>query len=383
MHNIKFYPVGNGDTSQIVLENGKRILIDYRHVKSSEDNKGPEINLCHALRDELKESKQDYFDVVAFTHGDKDHIENSAEFFWFDYKKEFQSPERIKINELWVPAALIIEDFEKDELSTEIAFWRQEARHRLINGSGIKVFSRPDKLKNWLESKGITLESRLHLITDAGKVVNTFNINTDGVEFFCHSPFVKHTDEGDDLRNGAALIFNVRFKAGSELYDYFCTGDSDCTVLEDVVSITQAKGNSNRLAWDLFSLPHHCSHHTLNPEKGERKTLPLEKVKQLLLSGKDGSYILCSSNKIGNDEEAYKQKMPPHVQAKNCYVDYLQQISGCRFVVTMEESPAAKPQPIVFKVEPHGIYLDAMTAASGISYVSSQKTPRAGKQYAT
>jgi len=378
MHKIKFYPVGNGDTSQIVLENGKRILIDYRHVKSSEDNKGPEINLCQTLLDELKESDRDYFDVVAFTHGDKDHIENSTEFFWFEYKKEFQDDSRIKIKELWVPAALIIEDFEKDELSQEIVYWRQEARHRLIKGSGIKVFSRPDKLKDWLESKELSVESRQHLIVDAGKVANTFNINTDGVQFFCHSPFIKHTDDGDDLRNGAALIFNVRFKAGSEFYDYLCTGDSDCSVLEDIVAVSKAKGNQDRLAWDLFSLPHHCSHHTLNPEKGDKKTVPLEKVKELLLSGKEGSYILCSSNRIETDVAAYNQKMPPHIQAKNCYIDFLNQVAGCRFVVTMEESPATKPQPIVFRIETHGIYLDAMTAASGVSYIASQNTPRAG-----
>lgn len=33
MHQIIFYPVGNGDTSQIVLDNGKRILFDFRHQK--------------------------------------------------------------------------------------------------------------------------------------------------------------------------------------------------------------------------------------------------------------------------------------------------------------------------------------------------------------
>lgn len=378
MHTLEFYPVGNGDTSQIILENGKRILIDYRHVSSSENNEGPEINLRQTLRNELKESHRDYFDVVAFTHGDKDHIENSTDFFWLEYKKEFQDDNRIKIKELWVPAALIIEDFAQEELSQEIVYWRQEARYRLVKGAGIKVFSRPDKLKGWLESKNLSVESRRHLIVDAGTTVDTFSIDNDGVEFFCHSPFIKHTDNGDDLRNGAALIFNVRFKAGSEIYDYLCTGDSDCSVLEDIVSVSKAKGNQDRLAWDLFSLPHHCSHHTLNPEKGDKKTVPLEKVKELLLSGKEGSYILCSSNQIGTDDAAYTQKMPPHIQAKNCYLDFLNQVSGCRFIVTMEESPAKKPQPIVFRIEAHGIYLGTMTPASGVSYVTSQKTPRAG-----
>ena len=378
MHKIKFYPVGNGDTSQIVLDNGKRILVDYRHVKSSEDNKGPEINLAQTLRAELEESKRNYFDVVAFTHGDKDHIENSTEFFWLEYKKEFQGDDRIKIKELWVPAALIIEDLAKDELSTEIAFWRQEARYRLINGSGIKVFSRPDQLKKFLEDAGLTVESRQHLIVNAGQLVDTFNIDADGVEFFCHSPFMKHVDEGDDLRNGAALIFNVRFKIGAQTYDYFCVGDSDCTVLEDIVAISKLKGNEDRLAWDLYNIPHHCSHHALNPEKGEKVTVPVKGVKELLLKGQEGGYILCSSDKIEITSAAYEQKMPPHIQAKNTYIAYLKEINGCRFIVTMEESPSGKPAPIVFKIESHGIYLDAIPASSGITYVASQQTPRAG-----
>jgi len=378
MHKIIFYPVGNGDTSQIILQNGKRILFDYRHVKFAEDNKGPEINLCQTLRDELADCDRDYFDVVAFTHGDKDHIENSTEFFWFEYKKEFQGDDRIKINELWVPASMIIEDFSNDTLSTEIAFWRQEARHRLIEGCGIKVFSRPDKLKDWLESKGLTVESRQHLIVDAGTVVDTFSIDNDSIEFFCHSPFVKQVDDSDDMRNGAALVFNVRLNAGMQIYDYFCVGDSDCSVLEDIVSISKAKGNEDRLDWDLFGVPHHCSHHALNPEKGKKETIPVTGVKELLLKGRDGGYMLCSSNELKDDEEAYNQKMPPHIQAKNCYTNHLNQIFGCRFVVTMEESPAANPQPVVFKIESQGITLEAIAASSGISYIASRRTPRAG-----
>lgn len=378
MHQIKFYPVGNGDTSQIVLENGRRILFDYRHVKSSEDDKGPEINLQKTLRDELKEADRDFLDVVAFTHGDKDHIENSSEFFWFEYKKEFQGDDRIKIDELWVPAALIIEELTNDQLSTEIAYWRQEARHRLIEGKGIKVFSKPEKLKDWLESKGLTVENRKHLIVDAGNVVDTFDLDSDGVEFFCHSPFIKHVDEGENLRNGAALIFNVRFKAGSQYYDYFCIGDSDCEVLEDIVSISKDNNNGDRLEWDLYSVPHHCSHHALNPEKGEKTTAPLDKVKELLQSGQEGGYMLCSSQEVDNDKDAYEQKMPPHIQAKNCYEDYLSEVEGCRFIVTMEESPADKPQPIVFDIKTTGVILKSCAAAGGISSVTANRTPRAG-----
>ena len=57
MHQIIFYPVGNGDTSQIILDNGKRILLDFRHLKKAEDGKGPEIDLKARLKEELEGCK--------------------------------------------------------------------------------------------------------------------------------------------------------------------------------------------------------------------------------------------------------------------------------------------------------------------------------------
>jgi hypothetical protein len=105
---IRFYPVGNGDTSQIILDNGRRLLFDFHHLSSSEDNNGPEINLASTLRDELASVDHDYFDVVAFTHGDKDHIENSTSFFELEHATKYQGDGRIKIKTLWVPAAMIL-----------------------------------------------------------------------------------------------------------------------------------------------------------------------------------------------------------------------------------------------------------------------------------
>src|SRR5512134_1850507 len=103
MHQVVIYPVGNGDTCQIILENGRRLLFDYRHIKKSEDGEGPEINLKARLAEELKKAKRQSFDVVAFTHGDKDHIENSTEFFELRHAEKYQGDDRIKIDELWVP----------------------------------------------------------------------------------------------------------------------------------------------------------------------------------------------------------------------------------------------------------------------------------------
>lgn len=376
MHQVIFYPVGNGDTSQIILENGKRLLFDFRHQKQGEDEDTPHIDLMEHLRDQLKKAKRDYLDVVAFTHGDKDHIANSTEFFELQYAEKYQGNGRIKIRELWISAAMILETATNDEQSDEFIIWRQEARHRLKQGKGIQVFSKPEKLKEWLEENGLTLESRRHLITDAGQLAKGFTLAADQVEFFCHSPFIRHVDEGDDLRNGASLIFQVRFEIGGTRINYFAVGDSTYDVLEDIVNITQYHKNDDRLDWDLFNIPHHCSAYALSPEKGERETVPTPKVQELLLHGQHDAYIVSSSDPIPDTADAHTQDMPPHIQAKKAYVKYLNQVGGRKFLVTMEEPNTRAPEPIVFEISGLGCRLTRV--ASGAAAIITSVPPRAG-----
>ena len=376
-HKVIFYPVGNGDTSQIVLANKKRLLFDFRHLNQGEEDDSPCIDLKKRLTDELEDANRDYFDVVAFTHGDKDHIAHSKEFFELRHAKKYQGNGRIKIHELWVPAAMILETAKNDQQSNEFVIWRQEARHRLIEGEGIQVFSKPDKLKAWLEEQGISLDSRRDLITDAGSLAKGFSLADDEVEFFCHSPFIKHCDEGDDLRNSAALIFQVRFEVNSIKTDYFAIGDSNYEVLEDIVNISKDNGNENRLDWDLFNIPHHCSYRALSPEKGDKETEPTEDVEQLLLHGQPDAYMVSSSEPIQDTQEAYKQEQPPHIQAKKAYVRYLKEVKGRKLLVTMEEPNTKKPEPIVFEITGSGCRLLVKTITGAISIITSP-APRAG-----
>lgn len=379
-HRIRFYPVGNGDTSQILLENGKRILFDYRHQKQGEHDDCPVIDLEKALREELRKDNRDYFDVVAFTHGDNDHIQNSTEFFELLHADKYQGPDRIKIRELWVPAAMILETGNRDEQSNEFIIWRQEARHRLKKGQGIQVFSKPEKLKDWLNDQGLTLDSRRHLITDAGQLAKGFSLTNDEVEFFCHSPFVKHVDHDDVLRNEATLIFQVRFEVRGTRTNYFAVGDTTYDVLEDIVRTTNWHGNGERLDWDLFNIPHHCSYRALGPDKGEKETAPTDLVKEFLLHGQNGSYEVSSSNPIDESEDAHEQAQPPHIQAKKTYEKHLHEVQGRGFLVTMEEPSRLNPRLLEFEISNLGLRW-AKVAASASAGIASSKIPRAGKAW--
>lgn len=379
MHQVIFYPVGNGDASQIILENGRRILFDYRHMACGEQEESPEIDLAKRLREELKEAKKASFDVVAFSHGDDDHICGSTDFFELQHSSAHQGGERIKIDELWVPAGMILEAATHTDRKKEVILWRQEARHRLREGKGIRVFSKPDKLKDWFEANKIKLDDRRHLITDAGTLASGFTLANDSVEFFCHAPFIKHCDDGTDiLRNESALIFNVRFKAGEYTFDYLAIGDTTSEVMADIYNATKWHKNLDRLSWDLFNIPHHCSFRALNEEtKGTKETEPVAGVKEVLLSGREGAYLVCSSHPIDDDNEAHERILPPHIQAKRCYVNYLNKISGAKFLVTMEEPNRKKPEPIVFEISGNGIKRGSVTSTGAASLISVE-APRAG-----
>jgi hypothetical protein len=377
MHQVKFYPVGCGDTSQVILANGRRILMDYQHIADTEVNNRPEIDLATTLRTELEDADRDFFDVVAFTHGDEDHVKGSGHFFELEHADKYCGEGRIKIRELWVPAAMLVDTGTQSSLLCDRILLRQEARYRLRQGKGIKIFSRPDMLKTWMVDNDIDYETRKHLFVDAGTVVDGFSLGSDGVEFFVHSPFVAHTDEGDDLRNTCSLIFNVRFLVDGAITDYLAVGDSDYAVLEEVVRITAYHNRLDRLAWDLFNIPHHCSYTALGPDKGKRETIPVEKVKALLKQGRAGSYLVSSSDPIPNRDEYYEQLQPPHIQARNAYERSLKDVGGRKFLVTMEEPNAAHPKPLVFEISGGGCSWKK-TVVTGFSSAAESSPPRAG-----
>lgn len=382
MHEIKFYPVGNGDCSQIILENGKRILLDYRQHSNGIDSDCPEIDLSKQLKNELNKVDRNDFDVVAFTHADKDHIQGCTEFFEFDHAKKYQADDRIKIKELWVPAAILIENVDIDKQSDEFVILRQEARHRFKNNYGIKVFSKPKEFVKWAEKEDIDLETRSDLMVRAGEIVDTLSLKTDGVEFFCHSPYRKQCDDNPDtktVRNKASLIFNIRFSIDNLEYDMLAVGDSDHEVLEDIVNITEYHERDGRLKWNIFNIPHHCSYLALAPsgEKGDKKTIPTEAVKKLLEYGQKDSYMVCSSNPISNDDEAYEQTLPPHIQAKITYEEYLKKAGGRKFLVTMEEPSIKSPKPIVFEISSDGLKKKNLITSAAI-ITGTSKPSRAG-----
>ena len=370
MHTVTMFPLGNADCCRIDLAGGQKILFDYANTRCADDPSDKRIDLAEELRSDLKSAKRDSYDVVAFTHLDTDHFCGATEFFELRHAAKYQGKDRVKIEEMWVPAAAICE--ERADLAEEGRVIQAEARYRLKMGDGIRVFSRPKALEAWLQAQGLTLQSRAHLITDAGQLVPGFSLSEQGVEFFVHSPFATRQDDGTfDDRNMNSLVMQAVFEVLGRQTKVILSADTTHDVWTEIVRITKYHDRQERLEWDVFKLPHHCSYLSLGPEKGKEKTAPVEAVRWLMEEqDQPGATLVSTSDPIPAEDT----DQPPHRQAAKYYRD---NPHGGTFVVTMEHPKVSAPEPLVITIDHRKATIRKRAVAASVA-VTSVAAPRAG-----
>lgn len=372
MPKLTFYPLGNADCCLMDLENGKKLLFDYAATRCENDENDKRIDLPKSLKDDLKATRRNHYEVVSISHLDIDHFKGFSDFFYLNHAAKYQSEERVKIDELWVPAAAIIE--EKSSLGEEHCIVQNEARYRLRNRQGIRVFSRPGLLKDWLCSQGMTLDDVDHLITDAGQIVPNFNIGNDGAEFFVHSPFAKRLNECEVIdRNSDSIVMHVTFEYQNVKTKFILGADTTYDEMTEIVDITKYHNREERLEWNIVKLPHHCSYLSLGPEKGRQKTEPVPNVRYLYEEKGSERGIIVSPSNIILDEDTIQ---PPHFQAANYYKEVLNDKNG-EFKVTMEHPNKTFPKPLVIRINAYGAIIEKLNAMGAMGSVGSS-APRAG-----
>ena len=372
---VHFFPLGNADTLRVDLADGRKLLVDYADTRNPDDNNDRRCDLPEELRRDLRRARRNFYDAVCITHLDTDHCKGFGDFFWLEHAKMYQDDSRIRIRELWVPAAAVLEQ----NLEGDARLVRSEARHRLKAGKGVLIFSRPDRLKLWMEKNDIDYESRKHLIVDAGTLVPGYTKEGAArAEFFVHCPFGWRLDDKTVIdRNEASIVMQVTFRENGRDSYLLLGSDIDHETISEIVQVTKRHDNEDRLLWDLMKLFHHCSYLALGPERGVDETKAVPDVRWLFeTQGRAGGRIVSPSWQIpakGSKEDEDVQ--PPHRQAANHHHRVAKQLNG-QFVVTMEEPSSERPRPFGYEFTALGVAL--IVVAPMVSTVAAASTPRAG-----
>ncbi len=368
------FPLNNADSALLTLADGQRLLFDFSDVGKS-DSSEVEFDLDDAIRSDLRAAGRKSLDVLCITHVDRDHCFGFQDTFWLEHAQKYQGIDRIKIDELWVPAAAIIEEGLVEDCAVQV---QKEAQHRLLEGKGIKIFSTPKNLDKWLSKRGITLADRKNCFVRAGDLVNGFQLDGNGgAEFFPHCPlkWVQEKD-GEVIRNEHSIVLQATVRVGGRDTRILLGSDVNSETLTEIVRSTRRHGNADRLEWDVLNLFHHCSYLSLNKDdRGEAagKTTPVDDVAWLIEEqGQDRSIIVSPSEKIPAAGSRKDNVQPPHREAA-AYYKSVQNARKGQFLVTMDEPT----KPLKITISSHGAQY-ALATAAVVGTGAASKPMRAG-----
>jgi hypothetical protein len=356
---IKYYPVGNGDQSLILLKDGTTILVDCNIREASKGSTDPEIfdvkkDLMSMVQ---RRDNNPFVDGFILTHGDCDHCRGFKDNFYQGDPKKYadknRKNEEIIVDEMWFSPMIAEEHTNSDEDA-----YQQEAERRLelhINDNADKDL--PGNRIRIIGYDGNKDYSTLnHLREVPGTVVKKFNNKTqDSFSLFIHAPFKEQLAAADKNKNSTSIVFQARFKDNPQANDFsglaMFGGDADyiawAVIHEKTVRYGKDK-TENALDWDLFLATHHCSWTYFNETPQEDHPDPEESSLEILRYKRAGGRVIASSKKIVDDDDN-----PPHYAAKQEYIKKLD--SSSNFYNTAVEPKESAPEPLVFEITANGV----------------------------
>ena len=376
-HIIKYYPVGNADCTLIKLDNGKTIIVDCQILTNLTDGHGKQV-MFDVKADLLKELKKDGFgrpfvDLFISTHPHDDHCKGFAGNFYHgdvaNYDKD-KNKDEIIIEELWItPRGL------NNNLSAPAEDIRKEAKRRrkLYDDDANFNGSKGNYLRIIGYDKDKEFDSRYCYVP--GKLVTTVHgASLSWLDIFIHAPFKEdvETSKKYDDKNATSVVVQFGFKIAGYT-DYKCRvlmgGDAEHEIWQHILDNNT---DEEKLKWNIFLAPHHCSWSFFNESDNKKEIKPYAEA---ILDKQIGNsaHIIASSNEIKNDDNN-----PPCYEAKQQYIKKLKSGTS-RFLNTATHSKVGNlPQPIVFKIDEYGKTLKENTTVAGSTSISNP-APRAGR----
>ncbi|TMX38225.1 hypothetical protein [Vibrio sp. Hep-1b-8] len=339
---VTFWPIGNGDSTTVSINDDVKLQIDLHHMVAAEDEDEEYFPVVDHLVEELPEiDGKPYLSVFALTHPDKDHIQG------FD-----KLLDEATIGELWLTPRI----FDDEELSKEAdAFYEEADRRRklaiekngdLESGDKIRIFGyssilEEDKFKGFPED----------LLTLPGESLSLLDGEDLGAEFhaFIHSPFKA---EEDDERNDTSLGMQISLGDENDDLKVLIFGDLKHDSLRKIIDISKTNENEDKLEWNILLAPHHCSKSVMyTKDENDKNIFQREMMDDLESYCLDIGYVVSSSKSIPASNK--KGDNPPHAIAKERY----EEIVSTDFLCTHNDE-SEDAEPIVFEKTDNALVLN-------------------------
>jgi hypothetical protein len=343
-----FWPVGTGDSTTIVVDDGHVVQVDLHDMAKADDAGAVVMPVVDVLAACLpKRGGKPYLSVFVLTHADLDHCCGFADLL-----------EAVTIGELWATPRLWREYQDSDAVICEDARAFQKEAERRVKATRAAVArgERPASGDRILVV-GYDSDREQHAyadlpseyLTGPGHVVTSLDgDNVSGLfEAFIHAPF---KDDCAAARNETSLALQITLRDASGADGrVLLLGDLAHDTIMKIFDYSEAHDREERVAWDVLLAPHHCSKYVMYID-GELQQDVLDAFER---HARHKPVIVASSDPVPRRND--RGDNPPHATAK---ARYLQILDGAdKFICTQEWPAEDCPAPVVFGMGSTGLQL--------------------------
>ncbi|MDE0162420.1 MAG: hypothetical protein OXL98_11865 [Acidimicrobiaceae bacterium] len=361
-----FWPVGAGDSTTVLVDNGAVIQIDLNHTDAAESEDDPRWPVVDELVELLPivDGKR-YLAAFVATHADQDHCQG--------FRKLLED-HAVLIGELWFTPRLIadIDNEDPEALSEDAQALRDEALRRVKrnahapaasrSGDRIRVIGYHDSLQDDFAALPRSL------VSPAGTTVDEI----DGVylarslRIFVHSPFKEYME--DTERNRTSIGLHVTLLPGG--VRSLLLGDLDYRPVKQVFEYTQ---NQEDKEWDVLLAPHHCSKGVMYERENGTDVLRQDVLDLIEVAKATDGWVVSSSGPIPSSNSPGDN--PPHAKAKNRYEEICD-----TFVCTGEHPDEENPKPVIFESTATGVVFLGVAPLVTTAAAAQVERARGGKK---
>ena len=339
---LVFWPVGNGDSTTIIVNSETCLQVDLNHLEKSEDDNDASWAVVDKLVECLsKVNGRPYMAAFALTHPDQDHCRGFAELL-----------DKVDIGELWFTPR-IFREYSKD-LCDDAKEFKKEAERRVkktieakgdpgagnrIRNFGYSELLEEDDFKDFPKDR-LTVPGNVLTVIDEKDVSNEFRA-------FVHAPF-KDDDAGE--RNDTSLGMQITLYHGAQKLRALLLGDLSYPIIKRIFEVSE----TDDLAWNVLLAPHHCSKAVMywKDEGEDDEKLKKHIVEEMDKASVKPNRVVSSSNPVSSSDKVGDN--PPHAKAKTQYETITES-----FLCTMDQD-----EPIVAEIDDKKVVLAGVAAAA-------------------